>query len=36
VIRDDVAEIEQEWEAALGPKRFRQLRNLLHDLNHLT
>jgi DNA-binding MarR family transcriptional regulator len=33
VIRDAVAEIEQEWEAAVGPKRFTQLRNLLYDLN---
>jgi DNA-binding MarR family transcriptional regulator len=33
VIRDAVAEIEQEWEAALGRKRFDQLRNGLRDLN---
>jgi DNA-binding MarR family transcriptional regulator len=34
VIREAVAEIEREWEAALGRKRFAQLRNLLHELNH--
>lgn len=35
VIRDAVAEIEQEWEAGLGRERFGQLRDLLHDLNRL-
>jgi DNA-binding MarR family transcriptional regulator len=35
VIRDAVAEIEHDWETALGPKQFAQLRNLLHDLNRL-
>jgi DNA-binding MarR family transcriptional regulator len=35
VIRDAVAEIEQEWEAALGAKRFDELRNGLRDLNRL-
>jgi DNA-binding MarR family transcriptional regulator len=33
VIRDAVAEIEHEWQAALGPKRFTQLRDGLRDLN---
>ncbi len=33
VIRNAVAEIESEWEATLGRKRFTQLRRLLHDLN---
>lgn len=33
VIRDAVAEVEQEWQAALGPKRFGQLRDGLRDLN---
>jgi DNA-binding MarR family transcriptional regulator len=36
VIRDAVAETETRWAEQLGPKRFAQLRNLLHDLNHLT
>jgi DNA-binding MarR family transcriptional regulator len=36
VIRDAVAETETEWARQLGPKRFAQLRTLLHDLNHLT
>lgn len=35
VIRDAVAETESEWARSLGPKRFTQLRTLLHDLNHL-
>jgi DNA-binding MarR family transcriptional regulator len=35
VIRDAVAEIEREWQAALGPERFTQLRDVLHDLNQL-
>jgi DNA-binding MarR family transcriptional regulator len=35
VIRDAVAETEAEWATQLGPKRFTQLRTLLHDLNHL-
>lgn len=33
VIRDAVAEVEQEWQAALGPKRFGQFRDGLRDLN---
>ena len=35
VIRGAVAEIEQEWEAALGPKRFGELRDGLRELNRL-
>ncbi len=35
VIRGAVAEIEQEWEAALGRKRFDRLRDGLRDLNRL-
>jgi DNA-binding MarR family transcriptional regulator len=35
VIREAVAEIEVDWTRKLGPKRFAQLRALLHDLNHL-
>jgi DNA-binding MarR family transcriptional regulator len=35
VIRDAVAEIEQEWEAALGAKRFDQFRDGLRGLNQL-
>ncbi len=35
VIRGAVAEIEQEWEAALGTKRFGELREGLRDLNRL-
>ena len=35
VIRDAVAETEAAWSRRLGPKRFAQLRALLHDLNHL-
>lgn len=35
VIRDAVAEIEHEWKTALGPERFTQLRDGLHDLNQL-
>ena len=31
-----VAETEVAWAQQLGPKRFAQLRKLLHDLNHLT
>ena len=33
VIREAVAELETEWSAQLGPKRFAQLRTLLHELN---
>jgi DNA-binding MarR family transcriptional regulator len=33
VIRDAVAEIETEWALQLGPRRFAQLRKLLHDLS---
>ena len=36
VIRDAVAETENEWAQQLGPQRFTQLRTLLHDLNQLT
>jgi DNA-binding MarR family transcriptional regulator len=36
VIRDAVAEIEREWEAQLGPKRFAQLYALLRELAELT
>jgi DNA-binding MarR family transcriptional regulator len=32
-IRDAVAEMEAKWGEQLGPKRFTQLRELLHDLN---
>ena len=32
VIRDAVAEIERDWEAQLGPKRFAQLYGLLREL----
>ncbi|HZQ64423.1 MAG TPA: MarR family transcriptional regulator [Gaiellaceae bacterium] len=35
VIRGAVAEIEQEWGAALGRKRFDRLRDGLRDLNRL-
>ena len=33
VIRDAVADMETEWAQQLGPRRFAQLRRLLHDLN---
>jgi len=33
VIREAVGEMEAEWAARLGPKRFAQLRSLLLDLN---
>src|SRR5215831_20476308 len=33
VIREAVAEMEAAWAQQLGPKRFAQLRTLLHDLN---
>src|SRR3954463_4828706 len=36
VIREAVAETETEWARQLGPKRFAQLRTLLHELNDLT
>ena len=32
-IREAVAEMEDTWTQQLGPKRFNQLRNLLHELN---
>jgi len=32
-IRDAVAEVERDWTAQLGPRRFAQLRALLTDLN---
>jgi DNA-binding MarR family transcriptional regulator len=35
VIRAAVAELEQEWAAELGEKRFTQLRSLLVELNRL-
>jgi DNA-binding MarR family transcriptional regulator len=35
VIRDAVAEIEREWEAALGSERFDELRESLRALNQL-
>jgi DNA-binding MarR family transcriptional regulator len=34
-IRQAVAEIEDTWTRQLGPKRFNQLRTLLHDLGGL-
>jgi DNA-binding MarR family transcriptional regulator len=33
VIREAVAEMEDNWAEQLGPKRFDQLRTLLHDLS---
>jgi DNA-binding MarR family transcriptional regulator len=33
VMREAVAELEGEWAGQLGEKRFRQLRDLLHELN---
>jgi DNA-binding MarR family transcriptional regulator len=33
VIREAVTELEMEWAEQLGPKRFTQLRSLLHELN---
>jgi len=33
VIREAVAELENDWSERLGPKRFAELRNLLRDLN---
>src|SRR5262245_22843056 len=36
VIREAVAEMEAAWAQQLGPKRFAQLRTLLHDLNQPT
>ncbi len=35
VIRETVTELEREWEAQLGTKRFAQLRTLLEELNPL-
>jgi len=35
-IREAVSEIEGEWEAQLGPKRFDQLRRLLRELGEPT
>jgi DNA-binding MarR family transcriptional regulator len=32
-MREAVAELEEGWARQLGPKRFDQLRKLLHDLN---
>ena len=36
VIRQAVTEMEDRWAKQLGPKRFDQLRTLLHDLNEPT
>jgi DNA-binding MarR family transcriptional regulator len=36
VIREAVAEVETAWTKQLGPKRFAQLRTLLHELNQPT
>src|SRR6187399_1891732 len=33
VIREAVAELENNWSERLGPRRFAELRNLLRDLN---
>jgi DNA-binding MarR family transcriptional regulator len=35
VIREAVTEMEKSWEQQLGPRRFKQLRLLLQDLNQL-
>ena len=35
-IRDAVAEMEDTWTRRLGPRRFNQLRVLLHDLGELS
>jgi DNA-binding MarR family transcriptional regulator len=35
VIREAVAEVEQDWARELGPKRFAQLRTLLVELNRV-
>ena len=35
VIREAVAEVESAWSRELGPERFAELRNLLHELNRL-
>jgi DNA-binding MarR family transcriptional regulator len=35
VIRASVAELEREWSAALGPKRFAELKDLLVELGAL-
>ena len=35
VLRDAVAEIENDWARQLGPERFAQLRELLVELNGL-
>ena len=32
-MREAVSELEESWTQQLGPKRFNQLRDLLHDLN---
>lgn len=36
VIREAVAEMEETWARQLGPKRFQQLRELLHELNQVS
>ena len=33
VMREAVAEVEREWADQLGPRRFGQLRDLLHELD---
>jgi DNA-binding MarR family transcriptional regulator len=33
LMREAVAEVEREWADQLGPRRFGQLRNLLHELD---
>ena len=33
VMREAVAEVEREWAEQLGPRRFGQLRDLLHELD---
>ena len=35
-MREAVSELEESWAQQLGPKRFNQLRELLHDLNQST
>jgi DNA-binding MarR family transcriptional regulator len=35
VLRDAVAEIENDWARQLGPERFAQLRDVLIELNRL-
>jgi DNA-binding MarR family transcriptional regulator len=35
-MREAVTELEETWTRQLGPKRFNQLRKLLHDINEPT